>query len=259
VATGFFLAVDAGPKCKAVYGITAQHVIHAEYDGVLYIRLNTLDGKYRDIVTRGQDWQLHKHADAALYPFPFPFPDAIRGATLDPKSSAVPDEDGHYRLKMEAKDASGNVVHSHESFVRTGDEVTIVGLFTQEHGDEANLPIARFGHIARMPSIVSTLRWKNDDFRSSAFLIECLSWGGISGSPVLVLENTYRQVEKPGFIVKKTEFTFASVIGLVTGHKDISMKADVAVEGDARVEVITKLNTGIAVVTPVKKDSRLAT
>jgi hypothetical protein len=55
----------------------------------------------------------------------------------------------------------------------------------EQPGEKQNLPIARFGQISRMPKEPIIRRgdiWDSVD----AYLVECRSWGGHSGGPVLL-------------------------------------------------------------------------
>jgi hypothetical protein len=119
----------------------------------------------------------------------------------------------------------------------------------QDYGKSVNLPIARFGHISRMPSMVNTPRWKGDRFKSPAFLAECLSWGGISGSPVLRFEELHFNREE-GIFTQTDVRSLPALIGCVNGFRHKFTKVDT--RGDVLGTVKTKLNTGIAVITPAQ-------
>ncbi len=64
--------------------------------------------------------------------------------------------------------------------------VFFVGLFAQDYGRQQNLPVARFGQISRMPIEPVTFKYPGGvTTKALAYLVECRSWGGHSGSPVL--------------------------------------------------------------------------
>ena len=104
-----------------------------------------------------------------------------------------------------------------------------------------------FGNIARMPNPVNTPRWFGDKFRSCAYLIECLSWAGLSGSPVFYAVELAKVSPGP---VAHTERQYAPILlGCVNGHIDRTRKAQT--QGDVLLgEIRYQLNTGIATVTP---------
>ena len=144
--------------------------------------------------------------------------------------------------------------------VTVGDNLVSAGLFSQHYGspDGPNLPVARFGRISRMPTELPTPRWDDDDaFKRPAYLAEFLSWGGMSGSPVL----WYREAAVPvGFELNEMNTraitqtrSFVAFLGLVHGHfnikKDLDVSApDIANEYVGRVTV--GLNSGLAVIVP---------
>jgi hypothetical protein len=66
-----------------------------------------------------------------------------------------------------------------------GDEVFITGLFTETAETTRDIPIVRVGTVAMIPG--EKLPFK--DRLIEAYLIECRSIGGLSGSPVFVRET----------------------------------------------------------------------
>lgn len=74
-----------------------------------------------------------------------------------------------------------------------GDDVTVVGLYTARPGKRSILPIVRSGIIASMPSEPVF------DSRTAqlycAYLVELRSFGGLSGSPVLVHVGNSRKAD----------------------------------------------------------------
>jgi hypothetical protein len=137
-----------------------------------------------------------------------------------------------------------------------GEEVAIVGLFRSHYGVERNIPIVRAGHIAAFPEEpVKTKYFGHID----AYLVEAMSIGGLSGSPVLLVVPPIRlekgKVGEPGFHQRKTTFTSGSgifLLGLVHGHFDVqNLNDDVMTEDNPASEA--GIHTGIGVVVPVDK------
>ena len=129
--------------------------------------------------------------------------------------------------------------------VGVGDDLIVVGLFSQHVGKSRNLPIVRSGHVASMPLEPFVDEDTGDLF--NAYLAEVRSIGGLSGSPVLLALNPYTRLnifgDAPGQDTDvggaESGLTFY-VLGLIRGHWRER------VEGGAG-----SLNTGIAMVTPI--------
>jgi hypothetical protein len=137
-----------------------------------------------------------------------------------------------------------------------GEEVAIVGLFRSHYGVERNIPIVRAGHIAAFPEEPVQTKYFG---RIDAYLVEAMSIGGLSGSPVFLVIPPVRlekvQTVEPGLHQRKTIFTSGSgifLLGLVHGHFDVqNLNDDVLSEGRSASEA--GIHTGIGVVVPVDK------
>ena len=128
--------------------------------------------------------------------------------------------------------------------IGVGNEVFLVGLFSQHHGERRNIPIVRVGNIAAMPEekVFTTKSGAID-----AYLIEARSIGGISGSPVFVVSSPIRASGDTAM------FRLPAVYlpGLVHGHWDASSsELDEAIEDSTSR---TQVNMGIAIVVPCDK------
>jgi hypothetical protein len=137
-----------------------------------------------------------------------------------------------------------------------GEEIAIVGLFRSHYGVERNIPIVRAGHIAAFPEEpVKTQYFGYID----AYLVEAMSIGGLSGSPVFLVIPPIRlekvQTGEPGFHQRKTTFMSGPgifLLGLVHGHFDIqNLNDDLLAEDRSASEA--GIHTGIGVVVPVDK------
>jgi len=152
--------------------------------------------------------------------------------------------------------------------VEVGDELFSPGLFIQSAGQNRNLPVIRFGNIARMPGreMITLNAGARGDILIRAYLAETHSWGGFSGAPVFwhydytiatpinairlgpvppssTLAMPQRsQPERLNVVIGKG-WTIA-LLGLVSGHFGIPTKA----KNHADIE--TEINAGMAVITP---------
>jgi hypothetical protein len=118
-----------------------------------------------------------------------------------------------------------------------GDEIFITGLFTRHPGQQTNIPIVRIGNIAAMPAE----KIMTEVSAMQAYLVECRSTGGLSGSPVfvnlgLVRHGKFSSSNKPIF----------RLLGLVCAHYDTNE----IVNEDKTVNP-NRVNMGIAVVAPI--------
>jgi hypothetical protein len=243
VATGFVVHVPLYEGISVHYAVTARHVLESDRMAPVFLRVNTVGGGSRYIRTESDDWIYHELADVALHPFHRSNDMAIR--SIPAESLVTPGPDADYKMILRAAIDDRN--YQQDTFIKTGDQIAIIGLFVENYGDSENLPVARFGHIARMPSLVNTPRWRGDAFKSHAFLIECLSWGGMSGSPVVVFRDFRINIPKDDGSVLTNVFGAPCLLGLITGHIDRYRRA--TTRGDYGT-IKTPLNTGIAVVTP---------
>lgn len=242
IGTAFFIIMRITNSLFVSYAVTARHVVEgSREDGMLYIRLNTRDGSYKDFEAPQNNWVLHSATDVAVTPVAFP-PD-IDWATL-PNGVLATDE----------------FIKQHE--VGIGDEVFFLGLFSEYYGQETNQPIARFGNISLMPS--EKIPVKLDPHVETktlidAYLVEARSWGGLSGSPAFVYFSPERQFGRPpqkigiDMLTGKPVFvgTHYGIIGLVHGHWGI--KQEIKDKYDSLGEVDIPINAGIVVVVPSQK------
>jgi len=244
VATGFLVSfpIKDNPPADVYYVVTARHVVEDDRVAPIFVRANKADGTSAYYSTAGLEWFVHDAADVAVHLLTFD--DALAVRCLAPRRFVVgPD----YSFQTTIRAHNGQVV-THKERILTGDEVAVVGLFVQDFGTTVNLPIARFGHIARMPSVVHTPRWRGDTHRSPAYLVECTSWAGMSGSPVFWFQKVYHSIQD-GATAKTREQMIPALVGLISGH--VNRKSEWQVEREDKTETITAdLNTGVAVVTP---------
>ena len=226
--TAFAVSVPENdrPDVAHCYLITARHNLELAQTDSIIVRLNTGKG-FRDIRTDRARWHKHDSADVAGMLF--------NGEQLEqiPLAAFVgADFPYHFRFS----EAGANFP------VSVGTELFFVGLFIQAPGRGQNLPIARFGHISRMPSeIVLSFADGVYSFKEVAYLAECGSWGGDSGSPAFCI---FHKTENDG-----TPLRYIAFLGLVSGHYDVATKVKVR---DAQEAFEAAVNSGIAIITPAE-------
>lgn len=127
--------------------------------------------------------------------------------------------------------------------VELGDEVFVMGLFQHLIETEQNIPIARIGNLAASNEEKVLTKFGKMD----AYLIECRSIGGLSGSPVFLNLGHVRRMD--GQLKQyKDDLPMSSLLGLIHGHFDVKEETggnlgSIDLSG-------SQINTGIAVVTP---------
>lgn len=236
-ATAFLVAIRGEPFFVG-YVVTAGHVIEGAAGRPIYLRLNTASG-FDDIETQRDDWFIYDRSDVAAirvkwgtYDLYSLYPEQFIGADYSlrlPNANEV--------LTADVSGSSGHPVFQ----VRTGDDVSIIGLFVQHYGHSKSLPIARTGSIARMPSEPVRYRHPGGTYSEHpAYLVELHSWGGLSGSPVYV----HRRISQ----MQGNDIELIGFLGVISGHFSILQQAEAT--GDVFGEISVALNSGIAVVTP---------
>jgi hypothetical protein len=133
-----------------------------------------------------------------------------------------------------------------------GSDASAIGLFNSRGGTGRNIPIARAGVIAAMPGELIDDGHRHGPFR--AYLVELLSMGGLSGSPVFVhVREGPWHVHEPQSLAggKQRVHTVwpqaAYLIGLIHGHWD-ELPAGTSSDLPRR----DWLNRGMALVTPIE-------
>ncbi len=245
-ATGFLVR-----SARIDYLVTARHVVEEAHDyDDLYIRFNRTEGPFVEVPTKRDDWLLHDAADVAAIRVPWStLPARLKPADLDVvslKRSEFIGPGPDYKYLGTAAGLGAVTLQP-----QVGHEICFLGLFSQHYGQERNLPIARFGHISRMPSLVQLERTGGTPFETMAYLAEFHSWGGHSGSPAFFFHPfMVEDKDKSGTIIGVDYIWVAGFMGLLSGHYEISKKARTT--GDILGTIQTKLNTGVALITPAE-------
>jgi hypothetical protein len=136
-----------------------------------------------------------------------------------------------------------------------GDEICVVGLYTSHYGHARNMPVVRIGHLAALPEE----KVMTDRGYVHAYLIECHSIAGLSGSPVYLtvpqmrMHNGELQYAKEGYYIP---------LGILLGHHVVAGTQDDLVvpqfqqapedrEEDKEPDEPDMRRTGFAVVLPI--------
>jgi hypothetical protein len=224
---------DGSAIADPVYLVTARHVIDALANrGALkiYVRVNLKNGDASWIETEATDWLFHPSdptVDVAIY------------------RMGIPPECDHLVIPYDLA-VTDDVRKQHG--IDLGDEVFVTGLFRHHHGTKTNIPIVRVGNLAAM----SEERVQTKAFGlMRALLIECRSIGGLSGSPVFVNLGITRLIGGQFKQVSGGQPIFF-LLGVIHGHYDIdAAKIDGNHEDASDLIGGGKINTGIAIVTPI--------
>jgi hypothetical protein len=242
--TGFWVLVEEPGDVS--YVVTARHNVEMAEEETIFVRLNTDTGAV-NVRTAKADWFVSDTDDVAV----------IAGSRLPSGASwskgytlfmfeAFVDAD--YKAPMPGHGPVG---------VAVGDEILFVGLFHLAAGERENLPIARMGTIARMPTETIQLpRNKVDVYDGLVYLAETRSFGGHSGAPVSWIYKFFERTAAPnipgGFVDTPRHASF--LLGLVSGHFDEyrSVQSGAKAGVDPLSGSSVKANTGIAYITPAE-------
>lgn len=220
--TGFFISVQDGDKALS-YLVTAKHNVEsAKRYGPLYVRANsTNDAKIIEVTA---EWfsPEDEAVDVAMVPLGIGFRE--------------------FDISVLSSDLFVTDQRIADLGIGIGDDLIVVGLFTQRHGRQKNLPIVRIGSIASMPD--EPLQDENTGLMYDAYLAELRSIGGLSGSPVFVSPTGARS----------DSFGRLFVLGLIRGHWDFKQRGVVDFADDESRAV----NMGIATITPIGEVIKLA-
>jgi hypothetical protein len=226
LGTAFALTVPSSGQFSttASYLVTARHVVvgasQRSQRASITIRVNMSDGGTRAIRTSLSDWFFHPTDTAADI------------AVLPLRLATPPYDLRHIHGSMAA---TPEVIE--REGVGVGDEIFAVGLFVNHAGRKRNTPILRTGNIAMMNAEPIATPAGDEE----VILIEARSIGGLSGSPAFVNTSGVRQ----GKVVTGEE-DCVFWLGVVTGHWEGELEADVAVQDN-------RVNRGIGIVAPAQK------
>jgi len=169
--TGFFVGVSAErhPDLVFLYVVSNAHVALGtdRNEPSPVVRVNTRDGGVDILPLRAEDWFRHPDGDN-LAVCPLRLDKGQYRYGFVPRASFITARDIMQQTERPPR-------------IGTGDEVFFLGRFAIHDGKQRNLPTARFGNIALLPSEPIP---HPSGIRQQSFLVEARSLSGYSGSPV---------------------------------------------------------------------------
>ena len=161
--SGFFVHVPSSviPDMGHIYAVTNRHVLDKGYQ---VLRVNTRSGGIETIPTSRDQWIPHPDGlDVEIMPFE---------VKEHLKWNSIPISIFVTREIIEVFN------------IGIGDEIVVIGRLVNHAGKQKNSPVVRFGNIALMADPTEPI--VSEVAEQEAFLVECRSLSGFSGSPVLV-------------------------------------------------------------------------
>jgi DNA-binding transcriptional regulator of glucitol operon len=235
-ATAFFVSIFEHQH-QWNYVVTAQHVVSglllAKHD--IWIRNNNKEGRPIEMKVLPEHWS-----------YGLSSPDGLETDVAVVPVVVTPDEDvlavalnGPQSLLLTEKEIA-------QYDIGVGDEIHIAGLFRIHYGRQKNVPIIRVGNIAMMEGEPVWTRYCG---YVEAHLIEAMSIGGLSGSPVFVNIGLHRIIKSRTVATSGRPYLF---LGLMHGHFDIKNLNEDVVDEDETAS-LKGVHTGIGVVIPARK------
>jgi hypothetical protein len=152
-----------------LYAVTNKHVIDG---GFHVLRFTDMSGRSQVLESKPEDWRFHADGDDI----------AVK--------DIEPGDRGVFRLYSVNTDAFVSKGVIEDFAIGPGDEAFLIGRLITVEGQQRNKPAARFGNISIMADPNEPIRLEGRE--QEAFLVECRSLSGFSGSPVFVtLDRTY--------------------------------------------------------------------
>ena len=234
--TGFLISVNVEsiPEAYVIYLVSAKHVLldGTDFFSEISISLNRRNGKadYFDIHMDEIILFTHDDPDVDLVVIPI---------------TAIFSKDLHtiYDFKVLSEDLITTQQSLSELEIGEGEDAFFCGLFVSYTRQERNQPITRFGKVALISD--EKVEYKLQKGIPSKFLdlylIECLSFGGNSGSPVFFQLNPLRNLRKVKYLDARIYLA-----GVIAGSYDIT-------EPYSQYNMLLRQNTGIAAVIPSYK------
>lgn len=178
--TGVLIACRLSPQSRyaQLYVISNKHVVTGFKTKAIVLRFNAANGTAHILLTKTEDWVTAYGDDLAAHP--------IDLSNSDCRGTVIPD----------SIFLSEEMVSMYD--IGPGDETFMVGRLMTHDGRQKNTPVVRFGNISMMP--LEPIR--ASDGEQVAFLVECRSLSGFSGSPVFVWvpeghRPNFRRLEAP--------------------------------------------------------------
>jgi hypothetical protein len=206
-----------------VYAVTAAHCIDGAPNEIK-IWYRDDDGRKRAAQANRSEWVLHPDTDVAV-------------ALVDPNLPVT-----QFPIFMIDPEINRGIFG--------GMPIVTVGLFVGAANFKSVEPIARFGHIARA-DVTAEIRLRGRMRSCHTHIIESMSWGGQSGSPVFCFDDRFEQAPDfphiPEFSRSVTDSAMRlnpRLVGLLHGHFSAQFEIEKGVDA--------QLNAGLSVVIPAQ-------
>lgn len=249
--SGFLIHVPStiDPRMGHTYAVTNKHLIDGSDDGRFWtIRLTRKGGGIDTVVTKLDEWFPHEDGDdVAVYPIGLN--DGLKWWSVGTNTFLDRESIDVYKIGY-------------------GDDVFLMGRLITQSGVEKNTPVMRSGLISLMADKQELIRYRGRD--NEAFLVECRSISGFSGSPVFVMSDRgyhgedaikvselrnrkagYKQPDRStGMVLTPVAFNMTVgpfLLGIDFGHLP---HWDDVYNGKRKTEYRAQSNTGIAGVVP---------
>ena len=192
-ATAFLTVIKGSPHWTG-YVVTAKHNLEAAGNQPLYLRFNS-EARLPDVETYRDEWFRHDDADVAIIRIQWRS-GAHRLQQVAPEQFIGAD----YQLRVLDMRNAGiiqlpGVFSVSNMQIQTGNDVSIIGLFAQHYGRSKNLSSCpswnNRTHAFRAHRVQASDGTYN---MAPGYLVEFRSWGGTSGSPVLVHRQLFNLV-----------------------------------------------------------------
>lgn len=211
--TGFILerSFPLSSGVRHYYGVTNWHV--ACQTGASIIRINTKDGKSRFINLNPSEWDFkHNFDDLAVIDLT-----AHLDSGTDQFSSI-----GEFSIATEGEiNGLG---------IGIGEDVFMIGLFARHHGENVNVPMARFGNLCLVADENALIRQENGVERP-CHIVDVRSRTGFSGSPVFVYRiptNDLSHVSSRSWDIDPTHNRFLKLLGVHTAQFGEPLRVEVS-------------------------------
>jgi hypothetical protein len=223
---GFIVSVNSRhPNWHYCYLVTNKHVIDG---GNHFVRFNTLDDT-GVVEAPPEAWTVSAGDDLAAVPYDRPGKE-VEWLAISTKT-----------FVEESCEIEGWPIF-------LGDEVLLPGRFISHDGRQRNKPVLRFGNVSMLPDAKVPVQTETGD--QVAFLVECRSLSGFSGSPAFItLSDSRLSFEKKqrGWTPRGLRF-----LGVDCGHfpfwSNVREKKDT--RSTIHQDMYVETNSGIAVVVP---------
>src|SRR5262249_38173469 len=212
-----------------LYVVTNAHLIEGN---CTIVRLNRQDGSIDILPLTYDDWRLHEAGDDIAA--------APVNLTAEHRHNWI--FTSEFVTPKTLRDFN----------IGPGDEVFMVGRFSEHQGVDRNAPVVRFGNISMVEP--APIDQGERGRRQESFLVEMRSQSGFSGSPVIVYFGTTgvrQQVPVGGLSLASLVINKGWLVGIDWGH--LPRKSSVFDADGTQTEYSVRESSAMACVVPAWK------